>query len=367
MRIKSFVTALLLLGCQTFDPPPEVTIQGSENGVMTTQPGEPFVLLFSEPIKQNTFRTKLVKAVFDGEGNLQDETEPPDFEGFKANTLVAFDGADPESEDLSYGATFTLTDTQLSMEVGAGFQISAPYLALIEPHLEDKDGHFTEPRQRLPFTFQLEGGGPTTLPTGYYYWLFDISPPPLQTQIQVFVYMKVDPVTGQWRANFTNANRRAALNSRPGCPSCADLTPICALIPSPRCVKPSDKQNDILEWVDFLPEPDPPDGYYFIADGFARDEADGKISLGTAPFLIDINIGSGNINIRAENTKVIGAFEKDANDRLVASGSVSIDVVKVNGSGKDPTDGVFKAIKLSDEEVATIEGFGYPIPTDLEQ
>lgn len=367
MRIKSFVTALVLLGCQTFDPPPKVTIQGSENGVMKTQPDEPFVLLFSEPIRQGSFKTKLVKAVTDGEGNLLDEQDPPDLEAFLANTAVAFDGADPENEDKSYGATFDLTDTQLSMEVGAGFQISAPYLAIIEPKLEDKDGHFTLPRQKLPFTFQLEGGGPTTLPTGYYYWLFDIEPPPLQTQIQVFTYMKVDPATGHWRANFTNANRRAALNSRPGCPACADLTPVCALIPTPRCVKPSDKQIDIAEWVDFLPEKDPPDGYYFIADGFARDEADGKISLGTAPFLIDINIGAGNINIRAENTKVIGAFEMDTNGRLVATGSVSIEVVKVNGTGKDPTDGIFKAFLLTDEEVAAVEAFGYPIPTDLEE
>jgi hypothetical protein len=365
MRTGSFIFAALVLGCQTFDPPPEVTIEGAENGVMTTQPDAPFVLRFSEPIKQSSFSAKLVEAVLDAEGNLLDEKDPPDLEGFAANTLVAFDGGDPGNEDKNFGATFTLTDDKLTMEVDAGFEISTPYLALIEPHLEDKDGHFTIPRQRLPFAFQLEGGGPTTLPTGYYYWVFDIEPPPLQTQIQVYSYMQVDPLTGQWRAIFTNANRRPALNSRPGCPSCSGDTPVCALIPAPRCLKPSEKQASLEEYVDFLPEPDPPDGYIFIADGFARDEPNGTISLGTAPFLIDITIGTGGIHIEAINTKVIGGFADDGSGRLLATGSISVDRVDLNGIAGDPTKGEFKAMSLTAEEVAAVEAFGYPIPTDL--
>lgn len=365
MRTSCFTFALLVLGCQTFDPPPKVTIENVENGVMKTEPDAPFVLRFSEPIKRSTLKAKLVKAVLDPEGFLLDEKDPPDPAGFLANTLVAFDGADPENEDKSFGATFALSDDNLSMEVTTGFEISAPYLALVEPRLEDKDGHFTLPRQRLPFTFQLEGGGPTTLPTGYYYWLFDIEPPPLQTQIQVYAYMQVDPATGQWRAIFTNGNRRPALNARPGCPSCSGETPVCALIPTPRCLKPSEKQSALGEFVDFLPEPDPPDGYTFIADGFARDEPDGRITLGTAPFLIDITIGTGNIHIEAINTKVIGAFDDDGTGRLVATGSISVDRVDLNGIAGKPTKGEFKAMTLTAEEVAAVEAFGYKVPVDL--
>ncbi len=367
MRTWAFIGALLLVGCQKFDPPPEVRIANNDNGVMTQEADAPFVLLFSEPIEKNTFRTKLIRAVLDSEGNLLDETDPPDLDGFLANTLVAFDGSDPENEDKDFGGTFDLTEDRLSIEVGAGFQVSQLYYALVEPGLADKDGHKTIPRQRLPFHFELAGGGPTILPTGYYYFVFDVDPPPLATQIQVFGYMKVNPDTGAWRAIFTNANRRPALNARPGCPSsCPSDLPICALVPSSRCVKPSEKQTSLVEFVDFLPEVDPPDGYTFIADGYA-DGLDGDIALGTAPFLIDLTIGTGGINIRAENSKVSGVFKQDASGRFVGTGSISVERVKLNGIGEDPTKGVFNAMTLTKEEVSAVEAFGYPIPTDLGQ
>ena len=92
-------------------------------------------------------------------------------------------------------------------------------------------------------------------------------------------------------------------------------------------------------------------------------------ALGTAPFLIDIVIGTGAIDVRAEGTKVTGNFVQDPNDseRWVANGSLSVDVVKLNGNGADPTQGTFTAMNLKQSEVDEIEGFGYPIPTDLEE
>ena len=81
--------------------------------------------------------------------------------------------------------------------------------------------------------------------------------------------------------------------------------------------------------------------------------------------MIDITIGTGAINIRAENTKVIGTFEQDSTGHWVASGSISVELIKLNGVGSEGTDGVFKATTLTSEEVAAVEAFGYPIPTDL--
>ena len=108
-------------------------------------------------------------------------------------------------------------------------------------------------------------GAKTALPTGYYFFLFDVDY--LSTQLQTYVHIDVSPAPGTWKGVFTDANRREALNSRPGCPSCALDAPICALVPSPRCVKASEKQGALDEYVDFLPEPDPPGGYTFVADG----------------------------------------------------------------------------------------------------
>lgn len=368
LTLLALSTSLAALGCEKFDPPPSVKILDNENGVMTNTPSDPLVLEISEDFERRTLKVKIVPAVFDAEGNLLDEQSPPKKQEFVDSIFAAYDGARPDDENATYGGMFELDGRRLSILPDPPLGFSAPYLALIEPGLEDLEGHATEPRKRLPFTYQLQGGGNTSLPTGYYYFLMNVDY--LAVQIQVYTYMEVDPDTGIWRAIFTNGNRRPALNSRPGCPSCSGDEPICSLFPGPaKCVKPSVKQGDLFEFRDFLPEPDPPDGYVFIADGFARDEPDGSIAMGTAPFLIDIVIGTGAINVRAEGTKVTGSFVKDATDpeRLIATGSLSVDVVKLNGNGADPTKGTFTAMNLKPEEVAEIEGFGYPIPTDLQK
>ena len=367
MRIAATLIAVsAVLGCETFDPPPDVQIANSDNGVMTAPPEEPLVLEFSEPFVRSSLRMKVVAATVDPEGNLLDEQSPPKLDEFSASTLLAYDGKRPDDPASTFGATFDVTNDRLVATRAEPFGWSAPFLVLIEPGLKDAEGNVTVPRRRLPFTYILPGGGPTTLPTGYYYFLMNVDY--LSTQIQVYAYLEVDPETGIWRAIFTNANRRPELNSRAGCPaSCPDDTPICALHPSAGCVKPSLKQLEVEHYTDFLPEWDPPDGYTFIADGFARDEPDGSIAMGTAPFLIDLNIGSGGVNVRAEGTKVTGTFRPDANqpERWVAEGSISVDVVKINGAGLDPTKGTFKAMTLTADEVAAVEAFGFPIPTDL--
>lgn len=358
--------ALVASACQEFDPPPKASVEGLDNGVMTIAPDAPFVVNFSEPIVKNSLRVKLVKAVMDPEENLLDEQDPPDLEGFKKNTLVEFDGKAPEDEERSYGGTFDFTETRLSIDPTKAFSIATPYLFLVEPGLEDLDGHATVPRNRSPFVYQLEGGGKTALPTGYYYFLMNVDF--LAVQIQVFAYMVVDPETGAWRANFTNGNRLPALNKRPGCPSsCPTDTPICALVPSPRCAKPSEKQTALEQYVDFLPETDPPNGYFFIADGFARDEANQTTAFGTAPFLIEVTVGSGGILVDAENTRISGVFRHHDDDRWRGTGSLSVEAVKLNGVGKDPTKGTFEAMSLTADEVKTVESYGFPIPTFLEK
>lgn len=352
------------LGCQEFDPPPSAKVEGLDNGVMTSEPDAPLVLKFSEPFVKSSLRVKLVKAVMDAEENLLDEQSPPDPEAFKESTLVAYEAGDPENEDLSYGGKFELGEQSLSIDPNNAFAISTPYLVLIEPGLEDMDGNKTVPRTRVPFTYELKGGGATTLPTGYYYFLLDVDY--LAVQIQVFTYMEVDPLTGAWRAHFTNGNRLAALNGRPGCPSgCGGDTPICALMPEPKCVKPSEKQTALDQYVDFLPESEPPNGYFFITDGFAKDEANQTTAFGTSPFLIHVTVGTGAIVVDAENTRIFGTFRKHDDNRWRATGSLSVETVKLNGIGSESTAGTFQAMSLFPEEVEKIESYGTKIPTDL--
>jgi hypothetical protein len=364
-RLAVIPLSFLLAGtaaCQTFDPPPRPSIDNEINGVMSSDPADPLTLRFDEPYVGRTLNLKVVHAVFDAEGNLQDEQSPPDPEGFKANTVIAYSGADPENEDVSYGAAFTASDTTLEMAQNDTFSVSAPYLVLIEPGLEDEAGHATVPRTRLPFTYQLTGGGPTALPTGYYYFVMNVDF--AAVQIQAFAYFEIDPDTGIWRGIFTNANRLDALNKRDGCPSdCSGQQMICQLVPSAKCVNSSEKQTDLLQFVDFLPEEAPPFGYTFIADGFARDEANGTTAFGTAPFVIDMTIGTGGgVHVQTENTRVTGVFRKHDDDRWRCTGSISVDVVK---PVPETTKGTFEAMNLTAEEVKQVESYGFAIPTNL--
>jgi hypothetical protein len=363
--LLAVLLALLgLTACQEFDPPPKPRVEGLDNGVMTTAPDAPFVIQFSEPFVRSSLRVKLVKAIVDSEGNLLDEQSPPDPDAFRESTVVAFDGRAEDDEDRTYGGKFEVGESTLSIDPQNAFAVSSPYLLLIEPGLEDLEGHVTKPRVRIPFTFQLKGGGATAMPTGYYYFILNVDY--LATQIQVFSYLEMDPVTGIWRSRFTNGNRLPQLNGRPGCPaSCATDTPICALVPTARCVKPSEKQTSLEQYVDFLPEEAPPNGYFFIADGFVKDETNGTTAFGTSPFLIAVTVGTGGILVNAENTRISGVFREHADGRWRATGSLSVEVVKLNGIGKDPTKGTFEAMSLTDAEVKQVESFGIPIPTDL--
>lgn len=368
---RNLLSRLVLLGafvspsiaCETFDPPPEGSLVGVTNGIMAREPDAPIVLALSETFERGSLRFKLVRAVMDADRNLLDEQSPPLPDEFRDTIVVAYDDKRPGDPEASFGGTVDVKGRFVTITPDKALGYAVPYLLLIEPGLKDLAGNVTIPRQRLPFSYALPAGGSTVFPTGYYYFLINVEL--LSTQIQAYVYMEVDPDTGIWRANFTNGNRLPALNSRPGCPSCSGSAPICALIPTPRCVAPSLKQEALEEFWDFLPEREPPDGYYFIANGFAKDQADGNIAVGTVPFLIDITIGTGAVRITAENTTMAAIFEPQ-NGRWVGSGSINSEVVKINGFGEDPTKGTVAAWSLTQDEVDQVEAFGYPIPTDLE-
>jgi hypothetical protein len=363
--LLALVFALAVVtGCQKFDPPPSPTVVGLEGGEMTTQTDAPFVIRFSEPIRGGTLKVKLAKYIQDAEGNLLDEQSPPDPEAFKESIVAAYDGSATEDEDRTYGATFDETDNSISIVLDSAFEVSQSYVAIIEPGLEDLDGHATVPRIRIPFSFKLEGGCPTAMQTGYYYFILNVDY--LATQIQVFTYLEMNQDTGEWRGIFTNANRLADLNSRPGCPSCSGDTNICALVPSPTCVKPSEKQLSLDQYVDFLPEKEPPYGYYFITDGFACDQPNGTTAFGTPPFLIEVTVGTGSILVDAQNSIVSGVFRKHDDGRWRATGGLSTKCVKLNKQGVcSPSGGNWAAMSLTDDEVKAVESYGYPIPTDL--
>jgi hypothetical protein len=364
-----FMLCLFALGAcaETFDPAPSAIIVGNDNGLMTTERDAPLVVQFSEKIVRETLVARVVLAHLDLEENLPDERTPPDRAAFEADTLGLFSGKDPAA---ARGGEFSLTEpaqgSVLTFAPTQSFAISTPYMLIIEPGLEDGAGHPTRTRIKIPFAFGLVcSAARASLPSGYYFFLLNVDPPPVATQLRLDAHMLVDQEQGTWRALFTNARRVPALNARAGCPSdCGDQ--ICRLYPegTSACVLPSAPMGSVDELLDFLPVPEPPDGFTFSAAGCAADQADGSVAFGTDPFVIDLSIG-GSIQVHTENTVVTGSFAADPGDpaRLRAAGRVSVGLVQLNGQGTDSTQGTLAAINLFPEEVAEIESFGTPIPT----
>lgn len=378
------VGAVLLLpalssvpSCQTFDPPPKASLAGAESSFLSGSPSDPLVVVFNEDIVPSTLSFKIVrgdKALdIDPEGNLPDE--PGYCEAQRARGQC--DGAAPAPcctneglvELASYsGKTGTSTKAQVEVEsrrvvirTEEAARIAVPYLLVIEAGLEDTAGNTTKVRQKVGFTYRAFLPGPSSLPTGPYFFLFDIDPPPLQQQLRLFAWLNVDPDTGVWEGLFTDGNRIEALNDRPGCP--AGCSPnVCQLYPAPNCVKPSTNMGSIDEALDFVPLKDRPLGYTFLGNGYTADLPDGTTGLGTPEFPIDIVIGSGaGVRITAVDTVIIGQASQDATGRWRGSGNATIQKVQVNGLGDEPTTGTLSFMSLLPAEVEEVESYGEPI------
>lgn len=384
LRLLLLVAAALLLvptgSCQTFEPAPDATLQNDVNGAMSTGPGAPLVVKFTEPVVPSSIRVKAVSlavpGAVDGAGNLLDEQNPPKLQAFKDSIVFAYDASQPDNPDATFGlgndptTAVKLTDnnTQLTISPASTFSVSVPYLLILEPGLLSPNGHATVPRIEIPFTYQLSGGGPTRLPSGFYYFIMNVDF--ASQQLRLYADLDVDPKTGHWRGIFTDAARETITNSRPGCPaSCPTNTPICQLLNSalPSCVPPSAKQTALDQFPDFVPEPVINNsGYQFSTEGFAKDEPDGSIAFGTPPFDIDVHVGvHGAVEVFAKSTVINGQFTESKTEKgtFIAKGSESVALLQVNHIGGDPTKGDFAGMTLTADQVKTVASFGKPIPT----
>jgi hypothetical protein len=357
LTLSTAALAMLLAGCETFDPPPHAAIDGAVNGVMTTPRDAGLVIRFDEPVAPGTLRVRIVKDIRDGENDLLDEKSPPDPSGFEASILYRYDAgvAGP-------GVRFALgsNGTTLTVEPETPFPL-APLIAIVEPGLEDLEGNATKRRTRLAFSYVLTSGGPTMLPTGHYFYLINVDY--LEQQLRLDSYIEVDQTTGEWKGQFTNAIRSPLANDRPGCAAlgCGE-DEICALhkLP-PSCVVRSERMLGLHEVLDFVPEDDPSNnGYSFPVEGYARDEVDGTIAFGTKPF--DIQILLSGIPIFVDNSLIGGQLLLSPEGQVSGTGSVGVEHVILDGEDQGPTSGRLEARSLTPAEVAEIEGHGKAIP-----
>jgi hypothetical protein len=265
---------LLLPACAVYDSPPVPSIAGAVDGVLPS--GQDLEIVFSEPVDPSTLRLSVAPLVTDIEGNLPDEDDDPMTE------LVPFFSHDPQKGDTGGTGQLSADGTRFRIAPAQPFPIGPKLAVLVEEGLSDLKGNDTGARARVTFAYQFscEGGkGTSLLTSGGYFFLFNIEKP-FAVQIQIFADVRVDPETGSFLAQFTNADR----NPDPSlCPFPCKTTEVCRLLPEPKCVIPSDKAGSVDEYSDFVPQPEPPTGYSFLVNGCAQDAGDGSAVVATVP------------------------------------------------------------------------------------
>lgn len=327
-------------GCETYDSPPRPSIEGLEDGVLT-DPGAPIDVVFSEPINPDTLRIQIIKLQTDIEGNLYDEDASDETQ------IQAFFGYDPVTAN-NFGGTLEFLDgnKRVRLNLANKLPIGPSLAVLIEPELADVDGNTWDVRQRLSFGYSLEcdenSGGTDKFPSGGYFFLANVSKP-IDVQIQLWGLIDVDPTTGKFHGQFTNADR----NPDPGrCDPACDASQACRLLPTEVCVTPSEKAGTEDEFSDFVPNDVLPAGYSFTVDGCVVDTGDG-VAFVNLPADVDIQ----QPDVYVQGIQLISSFKEEADGVFRGTGSVTAETVFIGITESGAAEGTLVARRVADEEL----------------
>lgn len=269
------LVAVVVVACQTYHPPPTVTIDFLVDGVLSNARG-PLDLEFGQAVDLSTVSIKVAFYDVDIEGNLPDEDDDPNNDD-QLRVIVSHDASS------DFGGQFVFTDDHAALQIfpSSAFPVGPKLVLLVESGLKGTNGTETHYRQRLPFSYTVTctaGARADKFQSGTYFVLLDVDQP-LGSQIQLYGAIDVDPATGAFLAQFTNADRNPD-NSR--CQNKCAATEACRLLPSQDCVIPSQRAGTVDEYPDFVPNATPPTGYSFTVEGCAGDQDDGTGVI-TAP------------------------------------------------------------------------------------
>lgn len=327
-------------GCETYDSPPRPSIVGLVDGTLL-DPAAPLVIRFSEPIDPDSLKVKVVKLVVDEEGRLADEDDDD------ATLNDEFFGYDPATANI-FGGTGELSkdNTTFTIRLNTSLPIGPSLAVLIEPGLKDDAGADWAVRQRLVFGYKLacdeSTAGTDKFPSGAYYFLVDVEKP-IETQIQLFADIVVDPSTGRFTAQFTNADR----NPDPGrcSPACSE-TEACRLLPAEECVVPSTKAGSADEYPDFLPNDVLPVGYTFSAEGCVVESGEGVVFV-NLPTDVDIQ----QPDVFVQGIQLTASFADDGSGVFRGTGSVTAEKVFIGPKDSGAASGTTTARLIPEGEV----------------
>ena len=326
-----FITCLLAISfvagvaCERYEPPPTVTIEGLKVGLLYDSKA-PLVLSFGQPIDVSTLNLKVAKFDTNLEGDLGDEDDDPDTE---LKVLVSHDALDGDKGghlDVDPdGATVRFV-------LDAALPVGPKLVVLVEPGITGTGGRVRHNRTRIPFSYAVRctaGTRAEKLKSGVYFVLLEVEQP-LGTQIQLYGAIDIDPATGAFVGQFTNADRNPD-NTR--CPTPCKVIDRCRLLPAPECVPPSLRAGTSAEYTDFVPNATPPTGYSFPVVGCAVDDGDGA-GVVTAP----ATLAAESPPVTAAGLIMTAFFGPDASGTVKATGSLTADAVYLGtntlGAGK---------------------------------
>lgn len=307
MVLKKLVPlAVIIVACETFRAPPEGSVVG---GPVLSDPTAPLVIKFSKPFVPETLKLQIVGYDLDNEGNLTDEVDGgEDLRPYYSHNI---DPANPDFLGTSMIAPDSITILPSAFPVGRKLAV------LVEPGLAAQEtGVVSKVRDKILFSYEFKCShkGTKLFQSGPYLFLIDVEAPIAGVQIQLFAQMKVDPSTGDFTGQFTNADRNRDISRCPSLP--CKTEDACQTLPTPGCVPPSQKAGSVDEWVDYVPNTTPPTGYSFFVKGCAEDIGD-AVAIGIEP--VDLVVQQPQVTVK--QLVVLASFNKDAAGVLRASGT----------------------------------------------
>jgi hypothetical protein len=332
--------ATAAIGCESYDSPPRVQLLGLVEGTLT-DPTAPLVIAFSEPVVDASLRVRIARYQTDDEGTLLDQIP-----GRESELEVFFDRNPVGGDNGGFGILSEDRRT-LTVELNQTLPVGPRLAVIVEPKLADDEGNETEVRTILTFGYTFKCAGAAvgdSFPTGGYFFVVDVELP-IETQIQLWAYLEVDPDTGLINGQFTNADR---IQDPAHCGLMCDAeTEACRTVPEAACVLPSTKAVDEDEYVDFYPNDVTETAYSFTVQACVAPLPDGSIGFANIP--TDVEVPQPAVTVKGINLS--SAFAVDGGGVLRASGSFTANTVFLGPADSGPGSGVLTARRVPDEEI----------------
>lgn len=337
--------AVAASACETFDPPPAVSLAGEHEGVLDSA-GAPITLEFSEPVTPATLRVRIAKYVVDGEGRLADEDDDA------ATSLEESFVHEPGGTDV--GGTGVMAPDLRSFVVTPSepLPVGPTLVVLVERGLADDAGNATKARQAVKFSYAFScddasdggaAGSATSMPTGAYFFLVEVDEP-VETQVQLFAWLDVDAATGRVRGEFTNGDRAPDAS---GCPTPCTDGEVCRRLPAAECVAPSTKAGAIDEFPDWYPNHTPPTGFSFTVAACARDQQGGAIAFATEP----VTAVTQSPPVTSQGITMSGVLSREPDGVLRGTGSFAVQEVILGKTPSGPGIGSLRMRLLEGDDV----------------